>query len=107
MPPGTAAWWTASDGSGRRRLPGRLHVTADVICTRCGHRNPADSNFCSSCGSPLEQSGQDRPTNNFQLDALSGEHEIEIDLDDVPAGGCCWSGRVRTPVRSSPWTRTW
>jgi len=62
-------------------------VTADVFCTRCGHRNPADSNFCSSCGSPLDQGGEDRPTINFQLDALSGEHQIEIDLDDVPAGG--------------------
>jgi hypothetical protein len=25
----------------------------DVFCTRCGHRNPAASNFCSSCGHEL------------------------------------------------------
>ena len=62
-------------------------MTADLFCTRCGHRNPADSNFCSSCGSPLEPAGEDRPTINFQVDGLSGEHQIEIDLDDVPAGG--------------------
>ena len=60
---------------------------ADLFCTRCGHRNPADSNFCSSCGSPLPHEEGDHPTINFQLDAASGEHHIEIDLDDVPAGG--------------------
>ncbi|MEJ7721424.1 MAG: FHA domain-containing protein [Ilumatobacteraceae bacterium] len=25
-----------------------------VHCNQCGHRNPPDSNFCSSCGSPLD-----------------------------------------------------
>ena len=61
---------------------------ADLFCNRCGHRNPSDSNFCSSCGSPLDQPmGEDRPTINFQLDAPSGEHQIEIDLEEVPAGG--------------------
>ena len=25
-----------------------------VYCNQCGHRNPPDSNFCSSCGSPLD-----------------------------------------------------
>lgn len=25
-----------------------------VFCNHCGHRNPPDSNFCSSCGSPLD-----------------------------------------------------
>ena len=60
---------------------------ADLFCIRCGHRNPSHSNFCSSCGSPLDAASEDRPTINFQLDAASGEHPIEIDLGDVPAGG--------------------
>jgi hypothetical protein len=62
-------------------------VVADLFCTRCGHRNPDDSNFCSSCGSPLPHEEGDHPTINFQVDAASGEHQIEIDLGDVPAGG--------------------
>ncbi len=25
-----------------------------VFCNSCGHRNPPESSFCSSCGSPLD-----------------------------------------------------
>lgn len=25
-----------------------------TFCNQCGHRNPPESNFCSSCGSPLD-----------------------------------------------------
>ncbi len=25
-----------------------------VFCNQCGHRNPPSSNFCSSCGAPLD-----------------------------------------------------
>ncbi len=28
---------------------------AHVFCNQCGHRNPADSAFCSSCGSLLDR----------------------------------------------------
>jgi FHA domain/zinc-ribbon domain len=27
-----------------------------LYCNRCGHRNPREANFCSSCGAPLERS---------------------------------------------------
>ena len=27
-----------------------------MYCNRCGHRNPREANFCSSCGAPLERS---------------------------------------------------
>ena len=27
---------------------------AYTFCNQCGHRNPPESNFCSSCGSPLD-----------------------------------------------------
>ncbi len=27
---------------------------AYTYCNQCGHRNPPESNFCSSCGSPLD-----------------------------------------------------
>lgn len=29
-------------------------MAAYVFCNHCGHRNPPESNFCSSCGSPLD-----------------------------------------------------
>ena len=28
--------------------------TSYTFCNQCGHRNPPDSNFCSSCGAPLD-----------------------------------------------------
>ena len=40
----------------------------DVFCTNCGHRNGADSNFCSSCGTPLERPADDPVTITFQVD---------------------------------------
>ena len=50
---------------------------------------------------------EDRPTINFQLDAPSGEHQIEIDLDDVPGRrDAPRAAPARTPVRSSRSTRT-
>jgi len=27
---------------------------AYLFCNQCGHRNPPASNFCSSCGAPLD-----------------------------------------------------
>ncbi|HWJ62232.1 MAG TPA: FHA domain-containing protein [Acidimicrobiales bacterium] len=59
---------------------------SDVFCTNCGHRNQAGSNFCSSCGQPLERAVEEPATITFSLDSESGEL-IEVDLDSVPAGG--------------------
>jgi hypothetical protein len=38
---------------------------AEVFCTRCGHRNAPDANFCSSCGASLAAARDDR-TLSFQ-----------------------------------------
>jgi len=59
----------------------------EVFCNRCGHRVPADSNFCSSCGAPLEAALEEGATVSLQFDAPTGEEEISVDLSDVPAGG--------------------
>lgn len=59
---------------------------SDVICSNCGHRNQTGSNFCSSCGQPLERIDDEPATITFTLDAESGE-EIQIDLATVGAGG--------------------
>ena len=26
-----------------------------VVCTKCGHRNPADAHFCANCGNALQE----------------------------------------------------
>ena len=35
---------------------------AEIVCPRCGHRNPLGSNFCSSCGSSLGEHPEDTAT---------------------------------------------
>ena len=35
---------------------------AEIVCPRCGHRNPLGSNFCSSCGSSLGEHPEDTVT---------------------------------------------
>jgi pSer/pThr/pTyr-binding forkhead associated (FHA) protein len=60
---------------------------ADVYCNNCGHRNPSGSNFCSSCGAPLEQ--RDDRTITFQPVDATGEtadEEVSVALDEVPEG---------------------
>jgi hypothetical protein len=58
---------------------------ADVFCNNCGHKNPTGSNFCSSCGAPLEQ--RDERTITFQpVEAPEAEEEVTVTLDEVPEG---------------------
>ncbi len=62
---------------------------ADVFCNQCGHRNPLGSNFCSSCGAPLDRDAGERTTVTFTLDSAPetpDEEELTVDIDDVPAG---------------------
>ena len=73
---------------------------SDVFCSNCGHRNQSGSNFCSSCGQPLERADDEPATITFSLDAESGE-TVEVDLDSVGA-----SGRLivtRGPNTGSEW----
>jgi pSer/pThr/pTyr-binding forkhead associated (FHA) protein len=61
---------------------------ADVFCNQCGHRNPAGSNFCSSCGAPLAMAGEDT-TITFQPIEAAGdvaEEELSVTLDELPEG---------------------
>lgn len=57
-----------------------------VYCNQCGHRNPAGSNFCSSCGAILEPQEQDHATITFHPDrpADAAEDEVSVDLDELP-----------------------
>ena len=59
-----------------------------MFCNNCGHRNPPSSNFCSSCGSPLEHGGEDTTITLVPLEQSGevGEEEISVGLDELPAG---------------------
>ena len=59
----------------------------DVFCNQCGHRNPSGSNFCSSCGAPLDQRGDER-TITFHPDSPpeAPDEDVSVTLDDLPAG---------------------
>jgi pSer/pThr/pTyr-binding forkhead associated (FHA) protein len=61
-------------------------VADDVFCNRCGHRNPATSNFCSSCGAPLVSGRDEQTTVVFVPEQGEGEGEFAIELDAIPAG---------------------
>ncbi|MET0728895.1 MAG: FHA domain-containing protein [Acidimicrobiales bacterium] len=57
-----------------------------VACPRCGHQNPMNSNFCSSCGSDLE-TGSDNHTTAAVTVAVEGTAEdVHIDLDELAPG---------------------
>ena len=43
-----------------------------LYCNRCGHRNPDGSNFCSSCGAPLDRAA-DASTITFTPVESAGE----------------------------------
>jgi pSer/pThr/pTyr-binding forkhead associated (FHA) protein len=60
----------------------------DVFCNNCGHRNPGNSNFCSSCGSPLDVRGEDHTITLSPVEEPTDPSEdISVGLDDIPEGG--------------------
>jgi hypothetical protein len=60
---------------------------AEVECPRCGHRNPAAANFCSSCGQELEGgAGESHTTMTVAVPVDSVEEEVVVDLGELPPG---------------------
>ncbi len=63
-----------------------------LFCNRCGHRNPEDANFCSSCGAPLEHRGEtDVTLTTITLAAVESAGEVAdesivISMGDVESG---------------------
>lgn len=59
---------------------------AYVHCNHCGHRNPPESNFCSSCGSPLDVLA-DRTITLTGVDPLQespgAEDEVVVPIGDI------------------------
>jgi pSer/pThr/pTyr-binding forkhead associated (FHA) protein len=60
---------------------------AYVFCNHCGHRNPPDSSFCSSCGSPLDVQG-DRTITLSPVDPLQDspgtEDDVVVPMSELP-----------------------
>jgi pSer/pThr/pTyr-binding forkhead associated (FHA) protein len=60
---------------------------ADVFCNQCGHRNPGNSNFCSSCGAALDVRGEDHTITLAPAEELADPtDEVSLALDDLPEG---------------------
>ncbi len=60
-----------------------------MFCNQCGHRNPAGSNFCSSCGAALEPPHGEDTTITFMPVEAAGEvsdQEVTVTLEDLPEG---------------------
>jgi len=58
-----------------------------VFCHNCGHRNPPDANFCSSCGAALTPSTVN--TVAFMPDDVSGDlgdEELALALPELAEG---------------------
>jgi hypothetical protein len=63
----------------------------NVFCNACGHHNPDASNFCSSCGAPLDHSARDDRTITFHpvdplLDSVKPDDDVVVHLDELTPG---------------------
>lgn len=58
-----------------------------VFCNQCGHRNPPDSSFCSSCGSALDLH-DDRTITLSAVDPLQdapgADDDVVVPVGDLP-----------------------
>ncbi|HET9729034.1 MAG TPA: FHA domain-containing protein [Acidimicrobiia bacterium] len=54
-------------------------------CARCGHLNPADARFCSSCGAPLNTE-QETTLTLSAVEAAADHDELERYLDGLAPG---------------------
>jgi hypothetical protein len=57
-----------------------------VLCARCGHENPEDARFCSSCGAPLAAAGDETTLTLSAVEAADEEDELEHYLDGLAPG---------------------
>jgi len=64
-----------------------------VFCNQCGHRNPAGSSFCSSCGAVLEPGpGEAAPDHTVTFEAVeaagepASEEALTVTIGELPVG---------------------
>ncbi|GGO84540.1 hypothetical protein GCM10012280_16260 [Wenjunlia tyrosinilytica] len=56
------------------------------VCTRCGHRNPQASRFCSNCGAPLRPgTPSERPSETTSTISISGLEAHEGEGQGLPS----------------------
>jgi len=64
-------------------------MTSYVFCNQCGHRNPPDSGFCSSCGAVLDRI-EDHTITIGKIDPLQdaagSEDDAVVNVADLPEG---------------------
>jgi len=60
-----------------------------AFCTNCGHRNPPDANFCSSCGVAMASASADTTVTFVPVEATGelGSEELTLSLPDTPDTG--------------------
>lgn len=62
-------------------------MTTYVFCNQCGHRNPPESSFCSSCGSTLDLA-DDRTITLTAVDPLQdapgSEDDVVVPVGELP-----------------------
>ena len=59
---------------------------ATIGCPQCGHENPLNANFCSSCGADLERGPDHNTTVSVTVPIESQAEEVRVDLEDLPPG---------------------
>src|SRR5688572_22906195 len=59
---------------------------ADRYCNACGHRNPGNANFCSSCGAQLEPGGEEHTITLTPIDPDATDDDLNPGVDDIPEG---------------------
>jgi len=62
-------------------------VSTPIFCQKCGHRNTSDAYFCSSCGAPLEVTGDKTVViakSDSLQDAIGTQDNISINLRTLP-----------------------
>jgi hypothetical protein len=58
-----------------------------MVCARCGHVNPDEARFCSSCGAPLTVDDDAATTLTLAaVEAADVEDELERYLEELPPG---------------------
>ncbi|MGI9119692.1 MAG: FHA domain-containing protein [Acidimicrobiales bacterium] len=60
----------------------------EVFCNQCGHANPDNGNFCSSCGAVLDVRGQEHTITLSPVEPETGppSDEVSVALDEMPEG---------------------
>jgi hypothetical protein len=59
-----------------------------MFCNNCGHRNPSDAKFCSSCGAVLPGSADDTTVTFLPVEGGGevAEEEVGVTLPELPQG---------------------